>query len=125
MAEAARPRPPPCVAPKGPKNSPKTALSHKTQSVWIRMNVLFSDFFLYGRRALRVPLQMDGHPDLVPDLVPDLRPPEAESMTHTNLVPTAHTFRIFVPFLAFLRSLRRTYVISIRRRFKDVYLYKL
>ena len=27
----------------------------------------------------------------MPDLVPDLRPPEAEAMSHTNLVPTAHT----------------------------------
>ena len=58
------------------------------------MNVLFSDFSLYGRRALRVSLQADGHPDLVLDLVPDLRPPKAEAIKHTNLVPTSHTFRI-------------------------------
>ena len=88
------------------------------------MNVLFSDFSFYGRRALRVSLQTAGHPDLVPDLVPDLRPPEAETMTHTNLVPTAHTFRIFVPFsasYAFSKDLR--YLDSLP--LLNVYLYKL
>ena len=33
MVEAGRPRPPPCPAPRGPLDSPKTALSHKIQSL--------------------------------------------------------------------------------------------
>ena len=37
MVEAGRPRPPPCPAPRGPLDSPKTALSHKIQSLPDRM----------------------------------------------------------------------------------------
>ena len=33
LPERNGPRTPPCAAPKGPKNSPKTALSHKTQGL--------------------------------------------------------------------------------------------
>ena len=50
----------------------------------------FFDFLIYGHRRTVPFVSLSERPALL-NLVPDLRPPEEETTSHTNLVPTAHT----------------------------------